>query len=142
MNRMLTSLLILVMMSVPLAIQAKGHGVGGGWEERRAAKMDSLSQLPEDKQNLVKSTMQNMRESHRGTHQELRSLEEELKSIYAAETFDAEKYVATAAKIKAIRDGMHQQRIDTMVQLGKQLNQQERGIVSDVFSPKRFKHRR
>ncbi len=109
--------------------------------DRKARFEETLSKLPKDKAELVRSSFKAQHETSRAEHEKLKAIRDKQKAIMTADKFDKNAFLANAQEAQAIRDTMQQKRTQAFAEVLSQLNPAERKILADSMHRRGMRHR-
>jgi len=103
------------------------HG-GAGWKP----DLSAIETLPADKQDLVRKTLDKVREDGDTLRTQVRNTQEETSRILSAENFDETAYDAQVQKMHELHQQRRQIMADAFKNLAKQLNAEERKVLAEM----------
>lgn len=95
-------------------------------------KLAAFSKLPADKQALVISTFESVKQENKGLRDEIKATHDKMKEILTAETFDAAAFKQNAEKLQSLMTQGFTSFTDAIAELAPQLTQQEREILAEL----------
>ena len=95
-------------------------------------KLEAFSKLSADKQALVISTFNSVKEENAGLSDEIKATHDRMKEILTAETFDATAFKQNAEKLQTLMAQGFTSFTDAIAELAPQLTQQEREILAEL----------
>ncbi|MEW6144435.1 MAG: periplasmic heavy metal sensor [Thermodesulfobacteriota bacterium] len=125
-NLVLTAVLGLFMTGAAAAI-AMPHGGPFGIE-----RLEAFSKLPQDKQQLIISTLSAVKEENEGLRDEIEATHDKLKEILTAEEFDAEAFKENSEKLQTLMAQGFTSFSNAIAELAPQLTQDEREILAEL----------
>jgi len=126
MKKMLTLLVIMVVLSV--------CSVGQAFDGR--PPHGSLGKLPADKEMLFHQTMRGVWEATKDIHEQIKGLEEEIKTILTASEFKAALYLQKTSRLRELHNTIRGKMDEAMAKLASQFTAEERGILAELISHK------
>lgn len=114
--------------------EAKGMGCWHGGMHKRME--EALSQLPKEKADMVRDTMDKSHGTNKAKWEQLRALRKEKRALVVAPTFDKEAYLAKVKQIQDLMMDSHTSGSAAFADALAQLNQEERQTLMDALSPK------
>lgn len=117
-----------VLMTGTIAAFAMPHGGGPFGIE----KLKAFTELPVDKQQLVISTFEAVKQENHGLRDEIKATHEKMKEILTAETFDAKAFKENADKLQSLMEKGFTSYTNAIVKLAPQLTQHERQLLSEL----------
>jgi len=125
-NFVLTAVLGLLITGA--AAFAMPHGDGPFGLER----LEAFSKLPADKQALVISTLNAVKDENEGLRDEIEAAHDKMKEILTAEQFDAQAFKENADKLQTLMAQGFTSFTNAIAELAPQLTQEERGILAEL----------
>ena len=95
-------------------------------------KLEAFSKLSADKQALVISTFNSVKEENAGLRDEIKATHDKMKEILTAETFDAAAFKQNAEKLQTLMAQGFTSFTDAIAELAPRLTQQEREILAEI----------
>lgn len=127
--------LLLAASSYSLPALAGHHEEGGKKHEARMEK--ALAEFPEEKRELVKSTLTEGKESGKEMYEQIKTHKNGMRSALTAETFDENSFRSNAAKVHELYKKRHADMNERIIGLAKQLNAEERKALAKILPNKK-----
>lgn len=100
-----------------------------------------LSQLPEEKGNLLRATMKETREKTAPLQAEIRKSRAELREMLTAPQFDEFAFKEKAKRVRELRDNERQVMEEAVIRLARQFTPEERQILAKLVAVPKHPHR-
>lgn len=95
-------------------------------------KLAAFSKLSADKQALVISTFESVKQENKDLRDEIKATHDKMKEILTAETFDAAAFKQNAEKLQTLMAQGFTSFTDAIAELAPRLTQQEREILAEI----------
>ncbi|MGI9533656.1 MAG: periplasmic heavy metal sensor [Thermodesulfobacteriota bacterium] len=103
-------------------------------------KLEAFSKLPNDKQQLVVKTMEEVKDTNEELKQQIKDIRQSMKDVLTAQEFDADAYQAYANQIEALRAERFKSTTGAIKDLASQMNQEEREVLVDILPKGKHKN--
>ncbi len=106
----------------------------------KADMTETIGHLPEDKQELILSSMKKLRDETRGTKMKTDRARKELMAVLTAAEFDPEKFDKESVELHELFGVLTRDMASTVVELAVNLDREERKALA-AFIEKAHRHR-
>ena len=137
---------VIFIISVLLNFLFIGHTIGHFSKravilgKMKTDMMETLSHLPQEKQELILSAMKELRDETRSTKMKVEKTQRELIETLTAENFDPSRFEEEARELHKLFGVLTMDMATTVSGLAQNLNRQEREALSEFIEEMR-KHR-
>ena len=126
--------LVIVSMSSPFVEAGKGC-----YQKHKKERQGLIEKLSKDKKSLFKSAMGQVHKEKEKLHHEKKALHAEMKDLMSASTFNEAAFTKKVEKIQTLNQQKQKSYYQAMLNLAKQFNKEERGILSEFMVSKDYK---